>query len=96
MLVIRASATRRPGRTRNRAACAYAALAGPCGWPFGIAPFCQDVSIFIMITMKVSRSAPRPVVLNIVFLDLLDVVVGLRAVHAFRTDKISGVSTGLG
>lgn len=56
----------------------------------------EDVSICIMITKRVSGNAPRPVVLNIVLLDLLDVVVGLGAVHAFRTDKVSGVSTGLG
>jgi hypothetical protein len=35
---------------------------------------------------------PRPVVLDVVFLDLLDVVVGLRVIHSFRTVTVVNMS----
>ena len=37
-----------------------------------------------MWTVRVRGDEPWPIVLNVVFLDLLDVVVTLREVHAFR------------
>jgi hypothetical protein len=89
MLATRVSATRRLGRTRIRAVCACAAPVGLCGWLFGIAPFCGMLARGILLIRGVGGAVPRPVVLDVVLLDLLDVVVGLRAVHAFRAEGFS-------
>jgi len=73
---------RRLGRRRIHVVCAYVALVVLFGWLFGIAPS------YFFVRMSKSQgkgSIPRSIILDVVFLDLLDVMIGLWVVHAFCT-----------
>lgn len=74
-------ATRRSAKMRNRAVSAYAVPGGPCEWPSGIAP--SYATLASNQTWHEKIYVPRTIILNVVLLDLLNVMVGLRVVHAF-------------
>jgi hypothetical protein len=68
-------------KRHNHVACACAVLDELCESPFGIAPSCFGVSKHFAYIVN-RRYIPWSVVLDVVLLDLLDVMVGLRVVHA--------------
>lgn len=47
-----------------------------------------DVVRRMIYIQRSDSDVPRSIILNVVFLDLLDMVVGLWIVHAFGTESI--------
>jgi hypothetical protein len=69
----------------SRVACACAGLGALFELLFGIVPFCACISHQLQISGDRVGCIPRPVILDVVFLDLLDVMVRLWVVHSLGT-----------
>ena len=85
MPVAHVLATRQFAKKRSHVVYACAEPGGPCGWPFGIAPYYIFVSWQFSIAHSQSGHVPWSVILNIIFLYFLHVVICLWIIHSFGT-----------
>jgi hypothetical protein len=83
MLVEPSSGIRQLVKMRSHVVCACAELDGLSEWLFGIVP-CYNSGQLLNVGNYMG-DIPWSIILNIVFLDFLDVVVRLRIIHPFRT-----------